>query len=79
MRTCIISGKETNHNFKNLPVHKEVLEFARRYRDAIATPVKSPTVHSMIDTFIAMQKFGHTWDSIKKKLLDELKDKNLTF
>lgn len=72
---CIVSGMDTTHSFAGSPVHKEVLEFARRYRDAM----NLTSVRGVLLAFMEMKKFGHDWASIKKKLIDELKDKGITF
>ena len=73
MNKCIISGMKTTHNFKGHPVHREVLEFARKYRDAL----NLQNIRGVLLAFQQMQTFGHNWESIKKKLIEELKDKNI--
>lgn len=74
-RNCIVSGMETDHNFDGHPVHKEVLEFARKYRDVM----KLENVRGVLLAFQEMKKFNHTWPTIKKKLIDELKAKGIEF
>lgn len=75
-RNCIISGRETTRNFDGKPVDKEVLEFARRYRD-VAINRKDACVRGVLNAFLNMKKYGHNWDSIKAKLTKELKEKGI--
>ena len=75
-RKCVISGVETSRNFNGVPVSKEVMEFARVYRDK-AINRKDKCVRGVLSAFIEMKKFGHDWESIKKKLRSELAEKGI--
>lgn len=80
LRTCIITKKETCHNFDGIPVDKEVLEFARKYRDALSSmSQRRRTLRGILVAFQEMTKFGYDLEGIKKKLIAEMKDKGIEF
>jgi hypothetical protein len=75
MNKCIISEKETFRKFKGTPIHEEVMEFARQYRDAL----NLKNTQGVLIAFITMKtQFNHSWESIKKKLIKELLDKGIS-
>jgi hypothetical protein len=76
---CIITGEETSHNFDGLPIKKEVLEFARKYRDALEKlSQRQRTVRGILTAFQEMKNgFGYTFERIQEKLIAEMKDKGI--
>lgn len=77
---CIITEEETSHSFDGISVKKEVLEFARRYRDILSEQSqRRRNVRGILVAFQEMKKFGYDFDGIKNKLIAELKDKGIEF
>lgn len=87
---CIINGKETSRSYKNRPVSKEVMEFAKWYRDKLNVDQKKKILLSknkskkafvdlitVLNTFVVMKNKGYSWELIQTTLLDELLLKGL--
>lgn len=67
---CVISDEPTMSKFNGIPVHKEVLKFARHYK---ATK-KIGHLKNILVAFAELRRIGFTWKQIKQKCIDELKE-----
>lgn len=87
---CIISNKETTRRIKEIPVSKEVVEFARWYRDKLNVQQKQKMriakryskkaiidLTTCLNTFVEMRNKKYSWESIQNTILDELMLKGL--
>lgn len=79
---CAISNIETTRNYKSVPLHRSVSEFARWYRDKLNIQQKQKGTRlidltTCLNTFIEMKKQGYAWERIQNTLLDELLNKDL--
>ena len=82
MKPCLFTGRDTSNNFAGQPICKEVLDFAKWYRDKLNVQQKQKGT-KLLDTrsclimFLQMKDKGHGWAEIQTKLADELLLKGL--